>query len=676
MWQPLKGPVRDANGNITGLFGISRDVSALLRAQEETRNALLRLTYHVEHTPLAFVEFDEGARVRSWSLRAQEIFGWTADEVRGKHPSQWRFIHEDDVAAVEQRIRECSAGDFTSDITRNRNYHKDGRTLHCEWYTSIMSDESGKVSSMLCFAHDITDSVNAEAARDENRSKLESVLRNTNASVFMEDLAGRFTLANAKLCRLTGLEESQILGKTADELFSPEAAQMMRDSDRRTLEAGETTETEETMVLEGETIYFVTTKSPLTDETGAVYGICGIATDITSMRRASDELRRADQRLRFHVENTPLAVVEWDDQWRVRGWSEQAYQLFGWRLEEIVDKHPENWQFVHVDDEERTFDRMNRLAAGEYVSFVNENRNYTKDGRVVHTEWYNSGLMDESGKVVSVMSLVHDVTERVTAEQELRDLNRELENRVRERTQELTKAQAELLRSTRLATLGQLTATVSHELRNPLSTMRTSLYLLDKQVETRNDKIQENFDRLDRNVVRCDRIIDELLDFTRISDIDKRPLDLDNWLDELLADLVLPADVQLVRKRGLAGHAVCFDPDRLRRAIINIYDNACDAIAEMHSTASKMEISTRRQGSRIEICIADTGPGMTPEMHAEAFEPLRSSKTFGVGLGLPTVKQILEQHGGEIEIHTELGSGTQVTLSLPNLETSDNTLNF
>ena len=177
--------------------------------------------------------------------------------------------------------------------------------------------------------------------------------------------------------------------------------------------------------------------------------------------------------------------------------------------------------------------------------------------------------------------------------------------------------------------------------------------------------MQENFERLERNIRRCDRIIDELLDFTRISEIDKRPIDLDNWLDELLADMTVPPDIEILRKSGLAGRVVDFDPDRLRRAIINIYDNACDAAAEVQSAAARLEVGTRKRGARVEIWITDTGPGMTPEVLADAFEPLRSTKAFGIGLGLPTVKQILEQHGGAVELHTDLGVGTQVTLSLP-----------
>ena len=540
VWLPLKGPVYDDVGNIIGTFGISRDISASVRAEEETRNAQSRLASHVEHTPLAIIEYDENFAVRGWSSRAEAIFGWTAEDVRGKHPSEWPFVHEEDRAYVMQRIQGIHSGERKSQITVNRNYHKNGSTVHCEWYASTIYDESGNVVSVLSFAHDVTDRVEAEKA-----------------------------------------------------------------------------------------------------------------------------LELAHQRLEYHVGNTPLAFVEWDSDFKIRRWSTHAEQLFGWTPDELNGMHADEWQFVHRDDNERTADAMNRLLDGEYISFVNENRNYTKDGRTRHCVWYNSALRDESGKLVSIMSLVHDVTERVAAEEQLRDLNTELETRVQERTGELSQAQSELLRSTRLATLGQLTATVSHELRNPLSTMRTSLFLLDRQVETRDAKMQENFERLERNIRRCDRIIDELLDFTRISEIDKRPIDLDNWLDELLADMTVPPDIEILRKSGLAGRVVDFDPDRLRRAIINIYDNACDAAAEVQSAAARLEVGTRKRGARVEIWITDTGPGMTPEVLADAFEPLRSTKAFGIGLGLPTVKQILEQHGGAVELHTDLGVGTQVTLSLP-----------
>ncbi len=109
-----------------------------------------------------------------------------------------------------------------------------------------------------------------------------------------------------------------------------------------------------------------------------------------------------------------------------------------------------------------------------------------------------------------------------------------------------------------------------------------------------------------------------------------------------------------------------FDPERLRRVMVNLVDNAVQSFPDGAPNGRELEVSvaTRQNGDSIEITISDTGPGIAPEVLPRIFEPLFSTKTFGTGLGLPTVKQIVEQHG-EVELSSELGVGTRALVRLP-----------
>ncbi len=262
----------------------------------------------------------------------------------------------------------------------------------------------------------------------------------------------------------------------------------------------------------------------------------------------------------------------------------------------------------------------------------------------------------------------HAVSRLRASESELRALNEELEVRVEARTRELRSAQAELSRQERLATLGQLTATVSHELRNPLGTMRTSTHLVRKLAVGEDARLEEAVARLDRGITRCDRIIDELLDFTRISDPELQVFPLDDWLGRQLDELEVPEAVTLNREPGLPNIALPFDPDRLRRALVNVYDNACQALAENLAVGGTITVATRGQDGYVAITVTDNGPGIAPEALPRIFEPLFSTKNFGVGLGMAVVNQVLEQHGGKVEIDSAAGHGTEIRLLLP-LET-------
>ena len=126
------------------------------------------------------------------------------------------------------------------------------------------------------------------------------------------------------------------------------------------------------------------------------------------------------QILSFHLENSPLAVIEWDSNFRVIKWSQQAETLFGWESDQLMGKHPSEWKFVLPEDLASVNGVVSRLLNGSERRNISHNRNYTKDGSIVYCEWYNSALVDESGNVVSVLSLILDITERQQTETALR----------------------------------------------------------------------------------------------------------------------------------------------------------------------------------------------------------------------------------------------------------------
>ena len=275
------------------------------------------------------------------------------------------------------------------------------------------------------------------------------------------------------------------------------------------------------------------------------------------------------------------------------------------------------------------------------------------------------GAMPDGRRIMISMAI--DVTERKVAETEIKKLNEGLEKRVEERTAELRTAQGELVKKERLATLGQLTASVSLELRNPLAAMRASAHVIGVALNHNQARARRAVQRIDRGIVRCDHIIDELLDYTRIRDLDPTAPFLDEWLDEVIGEQDMPDRVRVARECGLSGATAMIDPNRLRRAVINVFDNACQAMVEDEDDSGDhcLTVRTHQSDGWIEIEFQDAGSGIPPDIEARIFEPLFSTKGFGVGLGLPVVKQIMEQHGGTVEVETEPGRGTRVRLRLP-----------
>lgn len=273
------------------------------------------------------------------------------------------------------------------------------------------------------------------------------------------------------------------------------------------------------------------------------------------------------------------------------------------------------------------------------------------------------------GEETAVLVIATDITGRIEAEAELARHRMQLEELVYRRTAALEEAQRGLVRSEKLATLGQLMATVSHELRNPLGTIATALYTIARATrEAGLPGVDRAVDRAERNIRRCEAIIDELLDYARVHPPRLERRDFDDWLRQTLDEYPLPRDVEL-EARLAAGVAPKFDPERLRRAVVNLLDNACHAIAEARAAdpgrPGRLRVATGVDARGLWCAIADSGTGI-PEAELErVFEPLYSTRSFGLGLGLAIVRQVVEQHGGEVVLDTAPDGGLTATIRLP-----------
>ena len=343
-----------------------------------------------------------------------------------------------------------------------------------------------------------------------------------------------------------------------------------------------------------------------------------------------------------------------------------AIKQIGYSPDEIASMQPFDIKPQFSETQFRDLIAPMIKGGNNFVAF--ETIHQHKDGHTLPVEIGLQYIHPENEEP-HFLAIVRDITERKITENELQKYQQQLEELVDERTQELRNTQDELVRKERLATLGNLTATVSHELRNPLGSMRPSLYVIEAVTrDNNNEKLQAAVLRLYRSIDRCDRIIDELLDFTRITALSLQTVILDDWLGEVIQEQPLLNGIELIYQPSLNNTQVHIDADRFRRAIINIFENACHAMLVADSTTevidnAKLNIHTQIKNDRVNISISDSGSGIPDDVLKKIFEPLFSTKGFGVGLGMPTVQQIMKQHKGGIDIDTS-PEGTTVTLWL------------
>jgi len=252
---------------------------------------------------------------------------------------------------------------------------------------------------------------------------------------------------------------------------------------------------------------------------------------------------------------------------------------------------------------------------------------------------------------------------QVELEQSLQGYYEQLEDEVESRTKDLEQVQEKLIRSERLAAVGELASGVGHELRNPLNVIRNCAYLLNEAVTEKGDEESVNtLQVLDKQIDIANKIVTDLLDFTRITPPSPDRVDLKTLINESLSWITVPEHITI--NTNLNGHPakVRTDAEQISRVFTNIISNAIQAV---NGKDGELNIDTSTDDDFVRIKFQDNGCGIPEENMEKIFEPLFTTKPKGIGLGLAITKRLVEQNGGEIEIASQAGQGTTFTVKLP-----------
>ena len=258
----------------------------------------------------------------------------------------------------------------------------------------------------------------------------------------------------------------------------------------------------------------------------------------------------------------------------------------------------------------------------------------------------------------SMFFMIEDLNEMSAQLKYARD---HLEDKVRERTDELLNISKKLHRSERLAFLGKLAGSVTHELRNPLAVIKNAVYYLDKKFKKEKDKKISNYvNILKKEILIIDAIIDDIMGFAKTRPPKLETADVNEIIENAISLLNIPELVS-VEKDFKKLPKIKGDSNQLMHAIVNIANNA---IVAMNGNGI-LSFRTHKDKEYVRIEIEDTGPGIPPDQRDLIFEPLYSSKPKGTGLGLPISKMMVENQEGSIDFTSELGEGAVFRIYLP-----------
>ncbi len=350
----------------------------------------------------------------------------------------------------------------------------------------------------------------------------------------------------------------------------------------------------------------------------------------------TEDLKSAHEQLRLlsnAVKSSIDAITLLDLEGRVTFANEAAQRMWGYGLAELQGLAL-NDLFVPEEanrvENEVIPNTRTKAWTGELLA---EHQNGTKVPVLLTT----SPVYDEDGNTVAVVALHRDMTET-------RNMHEQL------------------IRSERLAAVGELASGVGHELRNPLNVIRNCVYLLNMTIgDGMDEDCRDTLKLLDQQVDISNKIVTDLLNFTRIRPPALAKVDLNSLVAESLSWIVIPEDIRVQANLEEATPMVMVDAEQVGRALANIMSNAVQSM----NGAGHLQIGTGASNGHAWVEIQDTGCGIPNENLEKIFQPLFTTKPRGIGLGLAITRGLVEQNGGNIEIGSQVGIGTRFKLSLP-----------
>ncbi len=390
---------------------------------------------------------------------------------------------------------------------------------------------------------------------------------------------------------------------------------------------------------------------------GEVIGAIACSRDVTEMKKYEERLRRNEQLMVDTQGVAHLGTWEWDVTQPTAVWSDELYRIYGLTPETYTPSYEAYLTMVHADDRQRVIDATNR-AFHEHVPYSHDERIWRPDGSMRYLHTWAHPVVDQHGKLLRLVGVCQDITDRMEAQEAVRSLNSELEQRVSERTQQLQIA---------LRDLETFNSMVSHDLRSPLAVIQLAVDMIERQPDL-PDKVVPMLGRARSAIGGASKLVTNLLTFARVGHGSLHPEEVD--ATALCAEIVSEhhaATERQVDVRVEPGLRLDVDPTLFRAALSNLIGNAWKYTAR--STSPRIEIGTVRRHEGRALFVRDNGIGFDITERDLLFRPftrLENAREFqGTGIGLATVERVVERHGGSVAAEGALGQGATFFLLFP-----------
>lgn len=584
------------------------------------------------------------------SPSARVVLGYEPQEMLGTLAAS--YIHPSDLSALQDGYRRLLDKDALPTIYTYRQRHKDGHYLWVEATGQpVQTSETGEVVEFVASLRDVTERKQAEEALRTSEARFRLLAENISDVVMRTTAKGEYTYVSPSSRRVLGYEQEELLGQSAFSFVHPDDLDRIADNYRTLVQTGSVPPllSYRKRHKDGHYLWVETSGQPVYSETtGEILEFITSLRDVTERQRAEAALRTSEARFRSVIEAAPDYILLLDPLGIIRLANSTALRDSGYTQDEMIGH--EITDFMTAESRQEFNDeRLQLLQTGSDRRLKQLVR---KDGSLLSMECSTSVIYSENGQPQSLIVVMHDISQHLRAEAALR--------RALEREKELGDLKTRFI------------SVASHEFRTPLATILSSSELLATYRHRMDERqIEHKLTGMTEQVKYLTDIIEDVLDLARMQTkrTEFRPseLDFDALCRGVISEFQARTDVQ---------HEIAYTCDHLpvtlvldKRLIRQVINNLVSNAVKYSLPGTTISITIRHSDDQVILSVRDQGIGIPESDIKHLFEPFHRARNVGTipgtGLGLSITKQAVEMHGGAIEIESQVGVGTSISICLP-----------
>lgn len=657
-------PIRFEQGEISGVVLVFRDQTDEHSAQHRLEESEKKFRTYFESSPTAISLTNPEGIYIAINQAYSEMTGYSEEEVIGKPTADFTYV--DDRPAFENRRSASLADKQPSFQIEKRMINKEGKIIWVSGNTNLIKDNQGTPLFFLAHMIDVTQQKEAEEELRLSEERFRLLAESAPEGIFAQS-GLRFVFVNPAAVSLFGAKDKEeLMSEPMMERFVPDVRKEITERIQEIISEKKPAGVVERRCIRMDGEEFDAEVSAGYFSWQGKEGTLVFIRDISERKQAERELQERNEFIRTILDNLPIGIAVNSVASGVDfNYMNDKFLEFYRTNREALAKTDSFWEAVYEDEEFR--EEIRRRVIQD-----------TSSGDISHMQWDDIPIRRKGEKTTYIsarnipiqrnelmVSVVWDTTHRKKAEDAIRELNASLEKRVEQRTHELKEAQEKLLLQERLAVLGQLAGSVSHELRNPLGVISNSIYVLTSLLKDADQKTKDYLQMISEETRRSEKIISDMLDFAKARIPDARGIQIEEIIRNVIDSSNIPGNIEAIINLDKEIPMAYADPLQITQILRNLAVNASQAMPNGGKLIISASPLRREKKDFIRLKVKDTGEGMTGEVLGKIFEPLFTTKARGIGLGLPLSKSLIEANGGWIEAESVPGQGSTFTLFIP-----------